>query len=189
MTGTTIGIAIAVPEPYGTMLRRARRSFGDVQADVIPTHITLLPPGPIEDGGLPLVLEHLARVAAGTAPFDVVLRGTGTFRPVSPVVFVCVAEGAQECAALAAGVRSGPLDRPLDFAYHPHVTVAHHLDDAALDRAQAELARVDTAFVVHELVLYAREGEGEWERLWGFELTGDARPTEQDPADPAAFDA
>ena len=96
MTGTTIGIAIAVPEPYGTMLRRARRSFGDVQADVIPTHITLLPPGPIEDGGLPLVLEHLARVAAGTAPFDVVLRGTDTFRPVSPVVFVCVAEGAQD---------------------------------------------------------------------------------------------
>lgn len=186
MTTLTIGVAIAVPEPYASMLRRARRSFGDVQADVIPTHITLLPPGPIEQEGLSLVLEHLAAVAGGIAPFAVVLAGTDTFRPVSPVVFVRVVEGAQECATLAAAVRSGPLDRPLDFPYHPHVTVAHHLDEAGLDRAQAELSDVAVDFLAHELVLYAREGEGEWERLWGFALTGVIRPTEVDPADPDA---
>ncbi len=63
------------------------------------------------------------------------LRGTGTFRPVSPVVFVTVAEGISGCEQLASSVRRGPLAADLQFPYHPHVTVAHHLDDDTLDRA------------------------------------------------------
>lgn len=183
MSSGTIGVAIAVPEPYGTLLREARRSFGDVQADVVPTHITLLPPTRVEPEALPLVREHLREVASGIRPFDVVLSGVDTFRPVSPVVFVQLVEGAKECAALAAQVRSGVLDRPLEFSYHPHVTVAHRLDEAALDRAAAELADVHLEFVAHELVLYARDGEGGWEVAWRFELTGQVRPALDEPGD------
>ena len=43
--------------------------------------------------------EHLAAVAARHAPFVVHLRGTATFRPVSPVVFVQVVEGSPVRAA------------------------------------------------------------------------------------------
>ena len=68
------------------------------------------------------------------------LRGTGTFRPVSPVVFVTVAEGISQCEALADAVRRGPLETDLLFPYHPHVTVAHHLDDDVMDQAFDELA-------------------------------------------------
>ena len=85
-------------------------------------------------------LEHLRAVTAAAEPFDMVLSGTGTFRPVSPVVFVQVSRGIPSCEALERAVRSGPVERPLDFPYHPHVTVAHHLDEAALDRAFESLA-------------------------------------------------
>ena len=68
-------------------------------------------------------------------PFDIELRGTGTFRPVSPVVFVQLARGIGGCERLEQRVRPGPLTRDLPFPYHPHVTVAHDVADEALDRA------------------------------------------------------
>ena len=77
-----------------------------------------------------MVCAHLARAASAVPPFDIHLRGTGTFRPVSPVVFVTLAEGISGCEVLADAVRQGPLEVDLHFPYHPHVTIAHHLDDA-----------------------------------------------------------
>ena len=41
---------------------------------------------------------------------------------------------------LAQAARSGPLEQELQFPYHPHVTVAHHLDESALDHAYETLA-------------------------------------------------
>ncbi len=40
---STIGVAIAVPEPWAGELQRYRASFGDPLAEAIPTHITLVP--------------------------------------------------------------------------------------------------------------------------------------------------
>ena len=79
---------------------------------------------------------------AGSA-FEVHLRGTGTFRPVSPVVFVSLVQGISQTEQLAAAVRSGPLDVDVEFPFHPHVTVAHHLTDEQMDRAFDELAEFD----------------------------------------------
>ena len=44
-------------------------------------------------------------------------------------MFVTLVEGISECELLADAVRRGPLAVDLDFPYHPHVTIAHHLDD------------------------------------------------------------
>ena len=82
----------------------------------------------------------------GAVPDD--LRGTGTFRPVSPVVFVQVAGGIAECEQLERAIRGGPLHRDLAFHYHPHVTVAHHVDEAAMDRAFEDLAGYTCTFEV-----------------------------------------
>ena len=45
---TTIGVAIAIPEPFGSELQSHRASFGDVMAEAIPTHLTLLPPSEVD---------------------------------------------------------------------------------------------------------------------------------------------
>ena len=157
----TIGVAVSVPDPWGTTLQEYRVALGDPTAAGIPTHITLLPPIDVEDKLLPGVETHLRQVALGVGAFTVQLRGTGTFRPVSPVVFVNVVQGISRCEQLAAAVRRGPLAVEAEFPYHPHVTVAHGLDDARLDRAFEELAGFDCRFDVESMTLYVhRDGAG-----------------------------
>lgn len=159
----TIGVAIAIPEPWASELQDYRTSVGDTTATQIPTHITLIPPAQVEDGQLDTVTEHLAHAASAVEPFDIHLRGTGTFRPVSPVVFVTVAEGISHCEVLADAVRKGPLAVDLDFPYHPHVTIAHHLDDPVLDRAFDELATFECRFAVDAFSLYVHDSDAGWQ--------------------------
>ncbi len=158
---STIGVAIAIPQPYATELQRYRASFGDQQAEVVPTHITLVPPTDVGDA-VELVVAHLADVAKRHCAFSLRLRGTATFRPISPVVFVNVTEGISACELLAEDARQGPLAQELAFPFHPHVTIAHHLEEEALDRAYETLADYDCAFDVDAFHLYVHGDDGLW---------------------------
>lgn len=166
-----VGVAIAIPEPFGRRLQEHRASFGDPLAGSIPTHITLLPPTAVDaNGSTPDVGAHLAAVASSCTPFSIHLRGTATFRPVSPVVFVALIEGIGECELLEQQVRSGPLRRELAFPYHPHVTVAHDLPDEQLDAAFAALDDFDCNFRVNEFHLYEHGADGVWRPEQTFEF-------------------
>ena len=167
-----IGVAITVPEPYGVVLQGARARFGDPWAEFIPPHITLLGPTVVEHDDIIPVDEHLAAVAEQHAPFVLRLHGTGTFRPVSPVVFVRVAQGGAECERLERSVRSGVLAQELRFSYHPHVTVAHEVADDQLDAAFAGLDDFDASFVVDSFHSYAHGDDGVWRPVRDFSLTG-----------------
>lgn len=158
----TLGVSIEVPEPYGPELQRWRVEFGDPLGPVVPAHVTLLPPTAVPPELADAVVAHLADVASATEPFTVRLRGTATFRPVSPVVFVALYQGAAGCDALQQRIRTGPLRRDLSFPYHPHVTVAHHLADPALDRAQTTLRDYEADFLVDGLTLYEHGRDGVW---------------------------
>jgi 2'-5' RNA ligase len=167
----TIGVAIPIPEPYGTELQDWRASFGDPLARSIPTHVTLLPPTEIAADTLPEVENHLRKVAESGNRFRIHLYGTDTFRPISPVVFVRLAHGAAECERLERGVRSGVLDRDTHFAYHPHVTVAHDLPETALDMAFERLARYDATFDINGFSLYEHGLDGVWRVRQPFPFT------------------
>jgi 2'-5' RNA ligase len=167
-----IGVAVAVPPPWGDEIERWRSSFGDPQAGAIPAHITLLPPTLVPEVSLDRVETHLLDAAGEVAAFDVHLRGTGTFRPVSPVVFIALASGIAACEQLEAGVRRGPLARDLDFPYHPHVTVAHDLADEALDEAYDAVAPFSARFTVGEFALYVHGSDGVWHVRRRFALAG-----------------
>ena len=164
----TIGVAVPIPAPYGPELQRRRESFGDPLAPAIPTHITLVPPIRVPAAALGEIEAHLAAVAAAGRPFSIHLRGTGTFRPISPVVFVALAVGIGECERLERAVRRGPLDREPAFPYHPHVTVAHHLADDLLDRAFKDLAGYEARFPVWGFSLYEHGADGVWRPRRGF---------------------
>ncbi|QBR92098.1 2'-5' RNA ligase family protein [Nocardioides euryhalodurans] len=170
----TIGVALAIPEPWATQLQDYRTALGDETATMIPTHITLVPPTEVADDDLAVIEDHLAAAAAEVGAFGIHLRGTGTFRPVSPVVFVTLAEGISQCEQLAAHVRRGPLDVPLQFPYHPHVTIAHHLADEVLDRAFEELAGFECVFEAEEFHLYRHEEQAGWRPSRDFPLGGGA---------------
>lgn len=168
----TIGVAIAIPLPYGDELAAWRSSFGDPLAASAPPHITLLPPTELDGTCLDLVEDHLSGVAASREPFVVQLRGTATFRPVSPVVFVALARGISDCETLSKAIRTGPLPAELSFPYHPHVTVAHELPDVVMDRAFAALAGYEANFVVGAFGLYEHGTDGVWRKHRDFRLGG-----------------
>ncbi|MEP7161750.1 MAG: 2'-5' RNA ligase family protein [Dermatophilaceae bacterium] len=168
----TIGVAIGVPEPYAGLVRRARRGYGDPLADLVRTHVTLLGPTPWPPQALPAVETHLARVARDVAPFRIGLAGSGTFRPITPVVFLRLAQGVEGCAVLAGAVRDGPLAGEAAFPYHPHVTLAHGVADDRLDAAQRDFATYTAEFDVDHVSLYVLEPGAPWRVAGGFELTG-----------------
>ncbi|MEU2711020.1 2'-5' RNA ligase family protein [Streptomyces sp. NPDC007205] len=178
MGTVTIGVSIAVPEPYGSLLQERRAGFGDAAAHGIPTHVTLLPPTEVDEAELPAVEAHLTEVAAVGRPFPMRLSGTGTFRPLSPVVYVRVLQGAEDCTLLQQRVRdaSGPLARELQFPYHPHVTVAHGIDESAMDRAFQELAGFDAQWPCTGFALYEQGGDGVWRKLREFTFGGAVVP-------------
>ena len=167
-----IGVSNAIPPPFASELQRRRASYGDPLAYSIPTHVTLLAPTEVSDDLLPEIHEHLERVAASQHPFTMLLRSTGTFRPVSPVVFVQVAGGISECERIEQAIRTGPLKREVQFYYHPHVTVAHHVDDAAMDRAFNELASYECSFEVSSFDLYAHGADLIWREVRTFDFNG-----------------
>lgn len=168
----TIGVAIAIPEPYGTQLQRWRESFGDPLARSIPTHITLVPPVPVDNEAMPFIDEHLRQVGEGERPFTMLLRGTATFRPVSPVVFVALAQGISDCERIAGKARQGPLACDLTYPYHPHVTVAHDLPEEALDRAFTQLSDYEAWFCARGFSLYEHGADGVWRPQRDFPFGG-----------------
>jgi 2'-5' RNA ligase len=168
----TIGVAIGIPEPWGSELDRHRAEARDPMATFIPSHITLMPPTEIDPADLDVVEEHLRAAAARHRPFDLHLRGTGTFRPVTDVVFVAVAAGISECELLEQDVRSGPLACERRFPYHPHVTVAHDLAGPLLDAAYERLSGFDARFRVWGFTLFEHGADGRWRPQRDFPFAG-----------------
>jgi 2'-5' RNA ligase len=157
-----IGVAIGIPEPYGRELQGWREQLGDPNAKRIVPHVTLLPPTPVDPALLPAIEEHLRRIAIDEVPFEIRLRGSATFLPVSPVVFVPLVQGISECERLEEKVRCGPLARELRFPYHPHVTVAHDLPPDALHRAFDAVRGYEAAFRVWGFTLFEQDVDGTW---------------------------
>jgi 2'-5' RNA ligase len=168
----TIGVVLPVPQPHAAVLAGWRRRIGDPEADRIPAHVTLLPPTAVERERFDDVDKHLELAATTVSPFTMRLFGTGTFRPVSPVVFVQVSAGIAECELLERAIRRDPIEREVEFPYHPHVTVGHRISDPHLDEAFDGLRDFVAQFTVDRFVLYYRDAAGAWLTHKQFELAG-----------------
>lgn len=171
-----IGVAIGIPEPFGQQLQDWRERLGDPNALRIVPHVTLLPPTPVLDAALPDIEEHLRVIATTFRPFDLRLRGSATFLPVSSVVFVPLVQGIAECEQLEVRVRSGPLTREVQYTYHPHVTVAHDLPDDALYNAWTALSSYDASFLVPGFTLFEQGPDLVWRPQRDFMFGGGGLP-------------
>ncbi|MET7425616.1 2'-5' RNA ligase family protein [Dactylosporangium sp. NPDC005555] len=160
---TTIGVAIDLPDPWGSELTAARLAAGDPAAAHVPAHVTLLGPTVVAAADLPAIDRHLTGVAARHSAFEVRLRGTGTFRPLTQVVFVAVAAGISECERLHEAVLgAAAIETSVPFPYHPHVTVAHNVAPEALDAVFADLAGYEAVFAVDGFALFEHDEGGRW---------------------------
>jgi 2'-5' RNA ligase len=170
-----LGVVVEVPEPWRQLLVDWRTKVGDAQASLVPPHVTLLPPTEVPAADRPTVSAHLAEVARCHPPFTMHLSGTGTFRPVSDVVFIAVARGIGDCEMLAGQVRRGPLNRSLSYPYHPHVTVAHDVPGDMLDMAYTGLADLSAEFLVEHITEFEQLSDGSWSVARHYPLTGPPR--------------
>ncbi|WP_448626938.1 2'-5' RNA ligase family protein [Geodermatophilus sp. URMC 64] len=172
---TVLGVVVPIPEPWAQLFVDWRAKVGDPQASLVPPHVTLLPPTEVPAGERLSISAHLAAVARAHPPFDMHLSGTGTFSPVSDVVFVAVARGIGNCELLANDVRSGPLARSLSFPYHPHVTVAHDVPPDMLELAYSGLSDVSAEFRVQHFTEFEQTADGAWAIAREYPLTGPPR--------------
>ncbi len=172
MTATRVlGILVDIPEPHATVLREWRERVGDPLARQVPPHVTLLPPTPVPADSVDKIDAHLEQACTVTGEFAMHLAGTGTFRPVSQVVFVQVATGIGECEVLASAIRTGPLYQELEYPYHPHVTIAQDVDPIALDTAYDALSNFTARFTVADFTMYEQR-DGGWDPIRRFPLGG-----------------
>jgi 2'-5' RNA ligase len=128
-------------------------------------HLTVRFLGPTLPDRVPEAAEAVVAVAAGGAPFEVVLTGAGAFPdgPRPRAIWLGIERGAPELGALAAAVnaRLAPLGWPPDERpYRPHLTVAR-LDAApraqglaVADALREAAAGWRTSFPAKELVLF-----------------------------------
>jgi 2'-5' RNA ligase len=170
-----IGVVVSIPEPWAQLLTDWRAKVGDPMAGIVPPHVTLLPPTEVAQADRPAIAAHLQQVARAHPPFDMHLSGTGTFKPVSDVVFVAVARGIGDCELVATDVRRGPLARPLSYPYHPHVTVAHDVPPDMLEQAYCGLSDLSAEFRVAHFTEFEQRPDGSWAVAREYPLTGPPR--------------
>lgn len=126
-----------IPEPVAGFLDRMRQEL--VPDCFLRAHVTILPPRPISS--TPGAAWDLVRwFAPQFVPFDVDLTSVEVF-PVSDVIYVNIAGGAEQLNHMHATLNSDGLRFPDPFAYHPHVTLAQKLQPDQVD----ELTRVARA--------------------------------------------
>jgi len=169
---TRIGVSIPVPEPWSTEIANARISYGDRYAQMIPPHITIVGPTVVKLKDLPALVVALDNTCDQFPKFTISLAGTGTFRPISPVSFINVVQGASECGDLAARAMDGMLAQAPRFPFHPHVTLAHEVPEPVLDQAQADFANLHARFSADALWLYRHHDDGVWRKQCKFDLRG-----------------
>lgn len=167
------GVVIELPEPVGRELQDWRASFGDPASYAVPAHITLM----IAARGQSWqdIVERVRAVARQWAPFRVEIDGTGTFRPVSPVVYLRVQEGEEQCRALHQALHEERLVSASPFEFHPHVTVAQSVAEEDLDRAQDMLRTYRAGFLVDRIGLYELDDRGVWRIREQFPFAGRGR--------------
>lgn len=163
-THLDIGVTIPVPAPWARLLATMRTQIGDKLGNLTEPHITLVPPIRISSADLADFAPHFVKSALASSPFRIALRGVASFRPVADVVYVPLTAGADECAALADLLRSGPVEVPLEHPYQAHVTVAHNVGLRALKRAERSLKGFSAEFTATGIVLSVRTGgeEAPW---------------------------
>lgn len=159
--GMNVGVILAFPPAIAEELQRWRASFGDPMANTVPAHITLITTTSTRDWEA--TLGHVRAVAQRQRPFMITIAGTGSFRPVSPVVFIKIEDGFEACVKLHEQLQSGPLERDLPFAFHPHVTIAHDVAPESLDEAESALSDYRATLPVNSMGLYEHDADGIWQ--------------------------
>jgi len=156
-----LGVVLLVPSPVSYEVDGLRRALGDPALDRVAPHITLVPPINVRVEEMPDVLAALRRAGTEVGALDLVLGPPRTFDSEEGVVYLAVGGSSTTSTALERlqrACRSGPLERPIDHAFVPHVTLTTGLQAEAIDPVLEVLSgyhaveiAVDRIHLLHQL--------------------------------------
>ena len=115
-----------VRSELGEFVEGLRRELHPAHAH-LPTHLTVLPPRPLQ-GPEADAVSMLQGLSAEVAPFQVELGEVASFLPTTPTVFIRLSRAGYKMRELHDLLNRTPLAYEESLPYMPHVTVAK-LDD------------------------------------------------------------
>jgi 2'-5' RNA ligase len=158
-----LAVALLLPDAVAAEVDGLRRALG-ADLDMVPPHVTLVPPVNVRDDALADALAVLRAAASAVtpAPLRLDLGPPTTFHPVTPVVYLAVGGDLASLAELRDRVFTPPLARPIGFDFVPHVTLNEDMDPERIPAAVAALADFPASVEI-DRVHVLRETPG---RLW-----------------------
>jgi 2'-5' RNA ligase/GNAT superfamily N-acetyltransferase len=165
MARQRLGVVLLVPQPLATQIDGLRRALGDGALGRIPPHVTLVPPVNVAERDLPSAFAVVRQAAAAIEPLELRVGPVATFAPVNPVAYLAVAGAAGQVDALAGlrkGCLAGPLDRPQQHEFVPHVTIADEMVAARLDGVGTVLADFAADVTVDRVHVLAEQPGRMW---------------------------
>lgn len=126
-------LVIYITGPLGKFL-------DDLRRELVPhcnphAHVSLLPPRSLAVDWQ--VAGEQVRACVGEMPsFEIQLGGLQMF-PVTNVIYIELANGADELRRMHAMMNTRALESAEPFQYHPHITLAQELDPDDVDRVHA----------------------------------------------------
>jgi 2'-5' RNA ligase len=130
---TVYGLVAYINGTLGNFLYNLRQEL--VPSCRLRSHVSLLPPRLLA-GDEQGAKQRIGEVAEQHAPFTVKLGELRVF-PVTNVIYVELAYGRDELAAMHDDLNSGALAYAEPFSYHPHITLGQELTPEQFDAALA----------------------------------------------------
>ena len=161
-----VGVVLLVPEPVAAHIDGLRMACGDPVLGLVPPHITLVPPINVRDRDLDAALGVVRAAAARTSgPLQVELGPVRTFHPATPVLYLAVAGDTDALATLRDAVLAGPLERPSEWPFVPHVTLATDVEPGRIAGAVSALADFRSVIGVDRVHLMQESPDHVWRPL------------------------
>lgn len=163
-----------IPEPLAGFLDSLRREL--VPRCQAKSHVTVLPPRPLESGLAESAWGDLHDSLNGFPPFRVELGSIEVFRDTN-VIYLSIGGGYRELEQMHAALSRGPLQFVEPYDYHPHVTLAQQLTADEVEPALVLARRrwrefpYSHSFTVDRLTFVQNTIENRWADLAGRALT------------------
>ncbi len=154
-------VALLAPPSEAAEVDVLRRAVGVPEPFHVPPHVTLIPPINVAAADVDDVCSVLRRSAGAARPVRLDVGPATSFRPETPTLHLAVTGPDMDAVrALRGDLRSGPLDRPDVWPFHPHVTICEHAEPSVIDAGLVAMAGYRRSWVVSSVhLLEQRRGD------------------------------
>ncbi len=147
-----LGVVLLVPAPVAGEVEGIRRACGDANRLKIAPHATLIPPINVREEDLEDTFSVVRDAAGGCPPLRLVVGPAATFDPARTVLYLAVGgPDLDRLHELQTCLVAGPLDRPADRPFVPHVTVSIALSPERVESSLAALADFEAEILVDRI--------------------------------------